>query len=164
MNTGEGWRGMGSNDELNIYMYILYVVQLFTFLFKAAAAVATAAYWCGPDTKDADLWKWTFTHRPSRRCHIRVSSDCSVWGMPFLKRRVEKKYNIYIYIYIYIYIMQYFMKKIIIYFDQIVSYLSIDCTTLTYAMAAASSPRRWTYGLTMLTLVLLLRSGFTENN
>jgi hypothetical protein len=42
----EGWRGMGSNDELNIYiyMYILYVVQLFTFLFKAAAAVATAAY------------------------------------------------------------------------------------------------------------------------
>ena len=44
MNTGEGWRGMGSNDELNIYMYILYVVQLFTFLFKAAAAVATAAY------------------------------------------------------------------------------------------------------------------------
>ena len=43
MNTGEGWRGMGSNDELN-YIYIIYVAQLFTFLFNAAAAVATAAY------------------------------------------------------------------------------------------------------------------------
>lgn len=25
MNTGEGWRGMGSNDELNLYICIYYM-------------------------------------------------------------------------------------------------------------------------------------------
>ena len=44
MNTGEGWRGMGSNDELN-YIYILYMLFscLVVHIF-VGAAVATAAY------------------------------------------------------------------------------------------------------------------------
>lgn len=35
------------------------------------------------------------------------------------------------------------------------SLLVVDCVTLMYAIAAASSPKRWTTGLTMLTLHLL---------
>ena len=37
----------------------------------------------------------------------------------------------------------------------------MDCVTLMYAIAAASSPKRWTTGLTMLTLHLL-RGAVTE--
>lgn len=33
-----------------------------------------------------ERWKWTFTQRPSRRCHILVSSDWWVWGWPFLQK------------------------------------------------------------------------------
>ena len=34
-----------------------------------------------------ERWKWTLTHRPSRLCHILVSSDWWVWGWPFLEKK-----------------------------------------------------------------------------
>ena len=150
-----GVRWWGLNMKFILKLIFFSIVHV---LFKAAAAaVATAAYWWGADTKAADLWKWTLTHLPSRRCHIRVSSDCSVWGMPFLKKIINWyiRYISYLNSMFWMYSHFWTMRN-----D---TYLSIDCTTLTYAMAAASSPRRWTYGLTMLTFVLLLRNGFTEN-
>ena len=33
MNTGEGWRGMGSNDELNLYIYVYIICSSVVHIF-----------------------------------------------------------------------------------------------------------------------------------
>ena len=59
---------------MNLLPSFLLEDQLFVFKmngFESAVAI--------------ERWKWTLTQRPSRRCHILVSSDWCVWGWPLLK-------------------------------------------------------------------------------